>query len=83
MNEEYLKTYIQVLITNKTIFSNILIITSGASLGLLIKAMNGNSTPAEIGFIIIGIISSVILFSIIADISERISELLLQIKGVK
>jgi len=83
MPEEYIKTHIQVLITNKTIFSNMLIVTFGASLGLLIKALNGNTTPAELGFIIIGLGFSVILFSTVADISEKITELLLEIKGGK
>jgi len=71
------------LITNKTIFSNMLIVTFGASTGLFIKALNGNASITEIAFVVIGLISSVILFSVVADISEKITELLLQIKGVK
>jgi hypothetical protein len=83
MSEDYLKTRIHILTVNKTIISNVLIVSFGASIGLLIKSLNGNTTTAEIGFIILGLVFSIYLFYAGADVSEEINNLLLQLKEGK
>lgn len=83
MNEEYLKTYIHSLVANKTIFSNMLTVSFGASILLLIKALNGNASIAEIIFMLIGFVFSSILFYAISIISEKISNFLSTMNGEK
>jgi uncharacterized membrane protein len=80
MNENFIKSALNVLINNKIIFSNMLIITCGGTIGLLLKAINVNTNLFEIILMIIGTILTVVLVYILLNISEKISIYLIQLK---
>ncbi|OGI00593.1 MAG: hypothetical protein A2Y25_07555 [Candidatus Melainabacteria bacterium GWF2_37_15] len=80
MNEEFLKTGIKMLTAEKTAFTNILIVSAGATVGLLIKALNGNATFVEIIFVVLGFILSGFMFYLILNLSETTNNFLFELK---
>lgn len=82
INKDYLKSGINILVANKTIFSNIFIVTTGSTIGLLLKAVDVGTNLFELMLILIGFILSIIVLVIILNISAKAGELLSQLKGV-
>jgi len=83
MEKDYLKTAINILINNKTTFTNILIVTIAGTIGLLLKWTNTRTNLFEVFLIIIGLLLTLILAFILINISEKINKLLSQLKGEK
>ena len=83
MEKDYLKTAINILINNKTTFTNILIVTIAGTIGLLLKWTNTRTNLFEVFLIIIGLLLTLILAFLLINISEKINKLLSQLKGEK
>jgi len=81
--KNYLKERLNTYRTNKTLVWQTMIVTTGGTLSLLIKALNSKTNLVEIILMIVGIALTAFLFYLIIGISNEMEDLHKKLKQLK